>query len=68
MTIKGVNEMKKELIELIERDTPKKVYSTDYHYCPNCDTHYLIKYQNFCDYCGQRLDWSENKLEKEEQE
>lgn len=47
--------------ELAERDTPKKVYSTDYYYCPNCDTHYLTEYQKFCDWCGQRLDWKEKK-------
>ena len=43
--------------ELVERDTPKKVYSTDYHYCPNCNTQYLTEYQKCCDWCGQRLDW-----------
>lgn len=52
-------EAKDYLISLIERDTPKKVYSTDYHYCPNCDTQYLTQYQKICDWCGQRLDWSE---------
>ena len=44
---------------LVERDTPKKVYKTDYNYCPNCDQHYLIEYSNYCSVCGQRLDWSD---------
>jgi len=49
----------KRLLELTERDTAKKVFKTDYNYCPNCHQHYLSEYSNYCSECGQRLDWSE---------
>lgn len=46
--------------KLENRDTPMKTFSTNYHICPNCKNTYLTKYQNYCDNCGQRLDWSVN--------
>ncbi len=69
MTIKelNMNKMKNELIELIERDTPKKVVIvtvTNYvnTFCPNCKDELNEYYKrNFCKDCGQRLDWSERK-------
>lgn len=58
----------KLLKELVEKATPKKVkYSyfksqlSNYH-CPNCGEAqglYVNKrWRNFCDHCGQALDWS----------
>ena len=48
-------------IECIEKQIPKKPIS-DYRYrpkiCPFCHD-FLENYQNFCDNCGQRIDWSE---------
>ena len=65
MTSKGVNEIKKELIELLERDTPKKVCYDNLgrSECPSCDMGYLyngsMNKNKYCGNCGQRLDWSE---------
>lgn len=59
----------KEIVELVERATPKKPTSMledDIHWlqCPKCgyDTMNddLMKY-NFCPSCGQSLDWSDEK-------
>lgn len=46
------------LLELVERATPKKVIDK---ICPICGQ-YLIEYEakvDYCDDCGQALDWSE---------
>lgn len=57
------------LEELAERDTPKKVIyeEPDIPKCPNCNSPNCTIYNghsddielNFCDDCGQRLDWSD---------
>ncbi len=53
------------LEKLVERDTPKKIKYNDYEKpcCPDCGevqcpNVYAIIRNNFCPYCGQRLDWS----------
>ena len=61
----------KQLLDLIERDTPKKVLDRDLRFaghehryffegkCPTCsDWIRDDRNREFCD-CGQRLDWSE---------
>lgn len=69
----------KNLLQLIERDTPrtpeyvafgddeegKPVYDTAY--CPNCHHEFETDYDesNFCPDCGQRLDWT--RVEEEEE-
>lgn len=64
------------LQKLVDRATPKKVkvvpgdrlkYDA---FCPNCnqalfdgsDTFFLKKRYQFCDYCGQALDWNNNEI------
>jgi membrane protease subunit (stomatin/prohibitin family) len=53
------------LEELVERDTPKKIEYNDYEYpcCPDCGEvqcpNVYAMNNDFCPYCGQRLDWSE---------
>ena len=58
----------KQLLDLVERDTPKKVLDTRYKYddrgemffiarCPSCGDD-IFNDALFCE-CGQRLDWSE---------
>ena len=44
----------KEIVELVERATPKKV---DIDLCPICGCQYGFQ-ANFCNDCGQALDWS----------
>ena len=50
------------LIELVEKDTPKKVEISTlayYQLCPNCKTELNKYFENkYCKECGQRLDWS----------
>ena len=51
----------KEVQEAIEKQKPKKPQKDIVHYrCPNYDA-MLNTYEtcNFCNYCGQKLDWSE---------
>lgn len=79
MTSKEVKEIQKELMELIERDTPKKPLLVEldsenkHHYvCPICNTivnignsiGYNMAFNVFCKKCGQRLEWSK-ELENE---
>ena len=51
------------LISLIERDTPKKIVDDVYPRCPVCDEvqspNVYAMNNDFCPYCGQRLDWSD---------
>ncbi len=63
------------LKELIDRATPKKVKVVPSDrlrfdgLCPNCDRplfdgsdmFFKEKRYQFCDYCGQKLDWSKNE-------
>lgn len=51
----------KEVQEAIEKQNPKKPKKDIVHYrCPNCDA-MLNTYETceYCNYCGQKLDWSE---------
>ena len=55
-----------EKIARLEPLTVEKIYCfhclngpTSYPVCPNCDISLEREYQNFCDRCGQCLDWSE---------
>jgi len=55
------------LEELVERDTPMKVKheNNGIPYCAVCERSYLRdgrgNQNRFCGYCGQRLDWSDEK-------
>lgn len=48
------------LQELVDKATPKKVKpfpnSLYIKTCPDCDLHLSLT-QNYCDRCGQKLDW-----------
>ena len=55
-------------IKALEKQTPKKpVYSAANIKCPNCGATLLYYFHSFkidyCDECGQRLDWSEENDE-----
>ena len=44
----------------LEKQVPMKV--TDKRHCPNCNCHFSDMWQtNYCEDCGQRLDWSDEK-------
>ena len=49
----------------IKRNEPMKVklgynQMSDIHYCPNCGERLFDDVeQNYCDVCGQKLDWSD---------
>lgn len=49
------------LQELVDKETPKKVkpFPNSFYIktCPNCSSALETK-RNYCDNCGQRLDWS----------
>ena len=55
-------------IEALEKQIPKKpkhIETDGFGYCPNCgECAETIGYDaiqfNFCDKCGQRLDWGDN--------
>lgn len=66
----------KRLLEMMEKQTAKKVTSFDYHNgtvnygCPVCKRKIISKidgewcggaFNEYCDRCGQRLDWSEKR-------
>lgn len=63
-----VNQCTEVLKELVDKATPKKAVYKDnkdadgYIYyeriCPNCKK-YVDKYAEYCIYCNQRLDWSD---------
>ena len=51
-------------IKALERQIPKKpIYGAANIKCPNCEATLLYYFHSFkvdyCDECGQRLDWSE---------
>ena len=44
----------------LEKQVPMKV--TDERYYPNCNCHFSDTWQtNYCEDCGQRLDWSDEE-------
>lgn len=58
---------KEKAIEALEKQIPKKVVFDKIYLCPNCGANAetdcgddMLDYRlNFCDNCGQKLDWSE---------
>lgn len=50
------------LQELVDKETPKKVkpFPNSFYIktCPNCSSTLETK-RNYCDNCGQRLDWGD---------
>ena len=48
--------------ELVKRATPKKPIGVEYEIglCPVCNERCCV-YENYCDECGQALDWSEDE-------
>ena len=55
-------------IKALERQIPKKpIYGAANIKCPNCEATLLYYFHSFkidyCDECGQRLDWSEENDE-----
>lgn len=35
--------------------------AANFYVCPDCGKHLLRTWVNYCEKCGQRLDWSEEK-------
>ncbi|WP_270324919.1 hypothetical protein [[Eubacterium] hominis] len=62
-----------KLQELVDKATPKKIEIWNGQYsCPNCKTLFFPNTtsiglpKNFCDKCGQPLDWSDNNTEPDD--
>lgn len=54
-------------ISAIEKQIPKKPDFTEdkeFALCPCCNGNGLADKQEYCDNCGQKLDWSEESEEK----
>lgn len=56
------------LQELLDKATPKKVIEDKTHpistfYCPNCQKEFdVIQWHDeYCSFCGQRIDWSDEE-------
>lgn len=66
-----VTEAGMTLDECAEKQIPKKPYilpinkEEHFDYCPNCKTdgHLVASSSNYCDKCGQRLDWGNEDAE-----
>ena len=61
-----------EAIKALEKQIPKMpIYGAANIKCPNCGATLLYYFHlfkiDYCDECGQRLDWSEEKPTKEKQ-
>ena len=65
-----INEVKKNLDYLIEKDTPIPIgfkkdvgenggVISEYYTCPRCEKDIYEEEQRYCDFCGQRLKWGE---------
>lgn len=68
-------EVKQKVNEALEKQIPKKptivhFWSRDEMNCPNCDSYLISKDTtgitignkvNYCEECGQAIDWSEEK-------
>lgn len=55
-------ESKEILQELVDKETPMKpkfVNKLDWT-CPRCDAYHTKFVQYYCEYCGQKLDWSDS--------
>ena len=71
LTVVNLNE--KAIVKVFEKQIPKKPVSYDKHYfkCPDCgkdlgkDEDAIYVYQeappNFCEHCGQKIDWSDTE-------
>lgn len=59
--IKLLNKLIEEHFELVDHTTPKKVVwiFADEPLCPSCSEAIDAGDQDLCEFCGQRLDWSE---------
>ena len=54
-------ELSRCIDEALEKQIPKKIidygYKTRVGFCPDCEA---VVTSDFCDNCGQALDWSDN--------
>ena len=56
-------------IEALEKQIPKKPcwisifrhHEVKEPFCPSCKRMYLCNKQNYCEECGQKIDWSEEE-------
>lgn len=51
---------KEIILKALKRNEPMLVLESDINFCPNCGES-LFDYikQNYCDACGQKLDWED---------
>ncbi len=56
-------------IQALEKQVGRKpIHANGNYYCPTCKDTWLLwddaipnEYDNFCRYCGQKIDWSEEE-------
>ena len=60
------------IVKALKKQIPAKPGSTSivsngeqWHRCPSCDM-WILKYSQYCDACGQLLDWELDESSKEE--
>ena len=60
------------IVKALKKQIPVKSESTPlvdnmkhWYRCPNCDM-WILKYSQYCDVCGQLLDWELDESSKEE--
>ena len=60
------------IVAALKKQVPEKPVSTPlvsnmkhWYRCPNCDM-WILKYSQYCDVCGQLLDWELDESSKEE--
>ena len=60
------------IVKALKKQIPEKPESTPlvsnmkhWYRCPNCDM-WILKYSQYCDVCGQLLDWELDESSKEE--
>lgn len=62
-------EHEKTVLYALEKQVPKRPIEDGYYnepsVCPNCGCNVINGNQfQYCNYCGQKLDWSEHPIEK----
>jgi hypothetical protein len=54
---------KNKVVDAFSKQIPKKPRQEEFElgeYCPNCE--YIFDgFPNYCEYCGQRIDWSDTE-------
>ena len=51
----------------VDLETIVSISFGDFYNCPKCGEAVIGSYYNYCFYCGQKLDWSDDETEKEKE-